>query len=35
MIDAVRADGTLGEISDTLRREWGVYRGVAATPSTA
>ncbi|HEX6134845.1 MAG TPA: methylmalonyl-CoA mutase family protein [Longimicrobiales bacterium] len=30
LIDAVRADATLGEISDVLRAEWGVYRGVAA-----
>jgi len=26
MIDAVRAEATLGEICDTLRAEWGVYR---------
>jgi methylmalonyl-CoA mutase N-terminal domain/subunit len=26
IIDAVRARATLGEISDTLRRAWGVYR---------
>ncbi|HTO72570.1 MAG TPA: methylmalonyl-CoA mutase family protein [Gemmatimonadales bacterium] len=26
VIDAVRARASLGEISDTLRREWGVYR---------
>lgn len=30
LIEAVRADATLGEISDVLRSEWGVYRGVAA-----
>lgn len=27
IIDAVRARATLGEISDTLRAVWGVYRG--------
>jgi methylmalonyl-CoA mutase N-terminal domain/subunit len=26
IIDAVRARATLGEISDTLRGVWGVYR---------
>ncbi len=26
IIDAVRARATLGEISDTLRDVWGVYR---------
>ncbi len=26
MLDAVRAEATLGEICDTLRAEWGVYR---------
>ncbi|HEX2166367.1 MAG TPA: methylmalonyl-CoA mutase family protein [Longimicrobiales bacterium] len=30
LIEAVRAGATLGEISDVLRVEWGVYRGVAA-----
>jgi methylmalonyl-CoA mutase N-terminal domain/subunit len=30
LIAAVRAHATLGEISDVLREEWGVYRGVAA-----
>jgi methylmalonyl-CoA mutase N-terminal domain/subunit len=30
LIEAVRAGATLGEISDVLRGEWGVYRGVAA-----
>lgn len=30
IIDAVKAMATLGEISDTLRREWGEYRGGAA-----
>jgi methylmalonyl-CoA mutase, N-terminal domain len=30
MIEAVKALATLGEISDVLRAEWGVYRGVAA-----
>lgn len=30
LIEAVRASATLGEISDMLRSEWGVYRGVAA-----
>jgi len=29
MIEAVRALATLGEISDVLRQEWGVYRAVA------
>ena len=28
MVDAVKAHATLGEISDALRAEWGVY-GVA------
>ena len=26
MLDAVRAEATLGEICDALRDEWGVYR---------
>lgn len=26
MLDAVRAEATLGEICDALRQEWGVYR---------
>ncbi|HSJ23977.1 MAG TPA: methylmalonyl-CoA mutase family protein [Longimicrobiales bacterium] len=30
MIEAVRGMATLGEISDVLRDEWGVFRGVAA-----
>jgi methylmalonyl-CoA mutase N-terminal domain/subunit len=30
LIEAVHAGATLGEISDVLRDEWGVYRGVAA-----
>jgi len=30
LIDAVRAMVTLGEISDVLRQEWGVFRGVAS-----
>jgi methylmalonyl-CoA mutase, N-terminal domain len=30
LIEAVRALATLGEISDVLRQEWGVFRGVAA-----
>ncbi len=30
MIDAVKADVTLGEISDALREQWGVWRGVAS-----
>jgi methylmalonyl-CoA mutase, N-terminal domain len=30
LVEAVRAGATLGEISDVLRAEWGVYRGVAA-----
>jgi methylmalonyl-CoA mutase, N-terminal domain len=34
MITAVKALATLGEISDTLRAEWGVFRGVASPPST-
>jgi methylmalonyl-CoA mutase N-terminal domain/subunit len=25
MLDAVRAEATLGEICDTLRTEWGTY----------
>ncbi|MBI4408711.1 MAG: methylmalonyl-CoA mutase [Gemmatimonadetes bacterium] len=29
MIEAVKAEATLGEISDVLREEWGVYRGAA------
>jgi methylmalonyl-CoA mutase, N-terminal domain len=29
LIEAVREGATLGEISDVLRAEWGVYRGVA------
>ncbi len=29
IIDAVRARATLGEISDTLRTEWGIYRPLA------
>jgi methylmalonyl-CoA mutase, N-terminal domain len=29
MVEAVRAMATLGEISDVLREEWGVFRGVA------
>jgi methylmalonyl-CoA mutase, N-terminal domain len=29
IIAAVKADATLGEVSDVLREEWGVYRGVA------
>jgi methylmalonyl-CoA mutase, N-terminal domain len=32
MIEAVRAMATLGEISDVLREEWGVFRGVAVGP---
>ena len=27
IIEAVRARATLGEISDTLRGVWGVYKG--------
>jgi methylmalonyl-CoA mutase, N-terminal domain len=34
LIEAVRAGATLGEISDVLRDEWGVYRGVAAAAPT-
>jgi len=30
IIEAVKAMATLGEISDVLREEWGVYRGAAA-----
>jgi methylmalonyl-CoA mutase, N-terminal domain len=30
LVDAVSRMATLGEISDVLREEWGVYRGVAA-----
>jgi methylmalonyl-CoA mutase N-terminal domain/subunit len=30
LIEGVRAGVTLGELSDLLREEWGVYRGVAA-----
>jgi methylmalonyl-CoA mutase N-terminal domain/subunit len=26
MLDAARAEATLGDICDALRREWGVYR---------
>jgi methylmalonyl-CoA mutase N-terminal domain/subunit len=26
MLDAARAEATLGEICDALRDEWGVYR---------
>jgi methylmalonyl-CoA mutase, N-terminal domain len=29
LVDAVKAEATLGEISDVLRREWGEFRGVA------
>jgi methylmalonyl-CoA mutase, N-terminal domain len=29
IIEAVKSMATLGEISDTLREEWGVYRGAA------
>jgi methylmalonyl-CoA mutase N-terminal domain/subunit len=25
MLDAVRAEATLGEICDALRNEWGIY----------
>ena len=34
MIEAVKVMATLGEISDVLREEWGVYRGagVVAAP---
>jgi methylmalonyl-CoA mutase, N-terminal domain len=32
LITAVRSMATLGEISDVLRAEWGVFRGVAARP---
>jgi methylmalonyl-CoA mutase N-terminal domain/subunit len=30
IVEAVKAEATLGEISDALRTEWGVWRGVAA-----
>ena len=30
LVEAVKAGVTLGEISDVLRSEWGVFRGVAA-----
>ena len=30
LVTAVKAYATLGEISDVLREEWGLYRGVAA-----
>ena len=30
IVTAVKARATLGEVSDTLRAEWGVFRGVAA-----
>jgi methylmalonyl-CoA mutase, N-terminal domain len=33
IITAVKARATLGEVSDVLRSEWGVYRGVAGTGS--
>ena len=33
MVAAVRAEATLGEISDVLRTRWGVFRGVASTPA--
>lgn len=32
MVDAVRSYATLGEISDALREQWGVWRGVASGP---
>jgi methylmalonyl-CoA mutase, N-terminal domain len=32
LVEAVRSLATLGEISDALRAEWGVFRGVAASP---
>ena len=32
LVDAVKRQATLGEISDVLRGEWGVYRGVAPQP---
>jgi methylmalonyl-CoA mutase, N-terminal domain len=35
MVEAVQAMATLGEISDTLREEWGVFRGVAAPARNA
>jgi methylmalonyl-CoA mutase N-terminal domain/subunit len=30
LVEAVRANATLGEISDVLRNRWGTWRGVAA-----
>ncbi len=33
IVAAVKADATLGEISDALRAEWGAWRGVAYTPA--
>jgi methylmalonyl-CoA mutase N-terminal domain/subunit len=30
IVDAVKTQATLGEISDVLRAQWGIYRGVAA-----
>jgi len=33
IVTAVKAKATLGEVSDTLRAEWGVFRGVAAPGS--
>ncbi len=34
LVRAVKAAATLGEISDVLRRRWGVWRGVAASTRT-
>ena len=35
IVTAVKARATLGEVSDTLRAEWGVFRGVAAPGSAS
>jgi methylmalonyl-CoA mutase, N-terminal domain len=35
MVEAVKSMATLGEISDVLREEWGVFRGVAAPSGNA
>jgi methylmalonyl-CoA mutase, N-terminal domain len=35
IVTAVKGRATLGEVSDTLRAEWGVFRGVAAPGSAS
>ena len=35
IVTAVKAKATLGEVSDTLRAEWGVFRAVAAPGSAS